>query len=865
MFRRWYLVLAVVVCLASIAWFQRHRRVGLNAVPPTDGVSQALAVDRAGRIRSLRYDLSLSIPERKQDPIGGRETLRFDLADASQPLQLDFAQPANRVSSIKANGNSVSVDSAHGHLVLPAAALARGTNELSIEFTAGDWALNRNDDYLYSLFVPSRASQAFPCFDQPDLKGALTLALEIPSGWEAVANGFEKERDTAGDRKTIHFAPTQVLPTYLFGFAAGKFAVEEGERNGRTFRMYHRETDAAKVARNKDALFDLHQQAIEWMEDYTARRYPFEKLDFVLLPAFQFTGMEHAGAIFYNASSLLLEDTATQEQELARASTIAHETSHMWFGDLVTMKWFDDVWMKEVFANFMAAKIVDPSFPHIDHELRFLMAHYPSAYEVDRTAGANPIRQRLDNLNEAGSLYGNIIYDKAPIVMRQLEDMLGADGLRDGLRDYLNRYAFGNATWTDLIKILGARTHEDLAAWSHAWVEEPGRPTITTELKTDAGKIAGLAFTQADPRGRSLIWNQRLQIAMGFDNGTRITPLKMNAARVEPASARGVPLPRYILPNGEGIGYGLFRLDDMSKSFLLEGLPEIGDALTRGAAWIAIWDDMLEAGTPPRRLVDLALKALPLEREEQNVQRILSYLTEAYWIFLSKGERAAVAPRLEGALRAGMKDSTGRSLKAAYFNAFRSTVTTPDGMAYLERLWRKQGTIPGLTFAESDFIAMAQELAVRNVKDGELVVYQQLKQIENPDRKARFAFIMPALSPSEATRDAFFRTLAEADNRRHEPWVIDALSYLNHPLRASHAQGFIRPGLDLLREIQRTGDIFFPTRWTNAVLSGHNSPQAADAVTTFLAEHKDYPPRLRHIIEQSSDTLMRASRILREQ
>jgi aminopeptidase N len=209
-----------------------------------------------------------------------------------------------------------------------------------------------------------------------------------------------------------------------------------------------------------------------------------------------------------------------------------------------------------------------------------------------------------------------------------------------------------------------------------------------------------------------------------------------------------------------------------------------------------------------------------------------------------------------------MEDSAGRSLKAAYFNAFRAVVTTPAGVAYLEKLWKKQDTIPGLTFAESDFIAMAQELAVRNVKDGDLIVAQQLKQIENPDRKARFAFITPALSPREATRDAFFRTLAEEDNRRHEPWVTDALRYLNHPLRAAHARVYIRPSLELLREIQQTGDIFFPSRWTSAVLSGHNSPQAADAVTAFLAEHNDYPPRLRQIIQQSSDTLIRASRIL---
>ena len=196
--------------------------------------------------------------------------------------------------------------------------------------------------------------------------------------------------------------------------------------------MYHRETDAEKVAANRDTIFDLHQQAVDWLETYTDRKYPFQKLDFVVLPAFQFGGMEHAGAIFYNAPYLFLDKSATQNQHLSRANLIAHETAHMWFGDLVTMKWFDDVWLKEVFANFMAAKMVNPTFPNIDHELRFFLQHYPPAYDVDRTPGTNPIRQPLDNLKDAGSLYGPIIYQKAPVVMRQLEQILGPDECAKG-------------------------------------------------------------------------------------------------------------------------------------------------------------------------------------------------------------------------------------------------------------------------------------------------------------------------------------------------------------------------------------------------------------------------------------------------
>ena len=209
--------------------------------------------------------------------------------------------------------------------------------------------------------------------------------------------------------------------------------------------------------------------------------------------------MEHPGAILYNAASLLLDESATQNQLLDRASLIAHETSHMWFGDLVTMRWFNDVWMKEVFANFMAAKIVNPSFPQVNHNLRFLLAHYPGAYQVDRTAGANPIRQPLANLNEAGQLYGAIIYQKAPIVMRQLELIVGERPFRDGLREYLKTYAFGNATWLDLVRILDARTPENLAAWSRAWVEERGRPEFRLTLRSGPR-----AYLGADPRDATI-------------------------------------------------------------------------------------------------------------------------------------------------------------------------------------------------------------------------------------------------------------------------------------------------------------------------------------------------------------------------
>jgi len=307
--------------------------------PVGPGVSEALARERAERLHNVRYELAFTIPANRQTPVTGRVTLRVTL-DAPQRIVLDFEQPRDHVQSIRVHGTDIGVAVENGHLIVPATETRAGENEVEIRFVAGDEALNRNDDFLYTLHVPARARYTFPCFDQPDIKARYSLTLLIPDGWQVVANGADtQQREMVPGREpgtwsdTVQFAETPPLSTYLFSFAAGKFSIETATRHGRVFRMLHRETDAAKVARNRDAIFDLHAAALAWLEAYTGVPYPFGKFDFVLIPSFQFGGMEHPGAILYNATGLMLDESATQNQLLERASTIAHETAHMWFGD----------------------------------------------------------------------------------------------------------------------------------------------------------------------------------------------------------------------------------------------------------------------------------------------------------------------------------------------------------------------------------------------------------------------------------------------------------------------------------------------------------------------------------------------------
>src|SRR5687767_14829667 len=224
MSRKWMIVAVVALCVPAAWWLsQRMGSRIVTVTPPSEGISRTLASERVANISSVRYALALGVPSQKQEPVRGTVSIRLVLANRA-PLILDFAQPSDKVSSIHANGQAVAIRSEHGHLVIPGDSLKAGENVVDIAFIAGDEALNRHDDFLYSLFVPARASQAFPCVDQPDIKGSLSLTLEVPATWGALSNGPEAGRETSGDRATVRFAPTPALPTYLFGFAAGKFS-----------------------------------------------------------------------------------------------------------------------------------------------------------------------------------------------------------------------------------------------------------------------------------------------------------------------------------------------------------------------------------------------------------------------------------------------------------------------------------------------------------------------------------------------------------------------------------------------------------------------------------------------------------------
>ncbi|GAB6981610.1 hypothetical protein JCM17136A_43060 [Phocaeicola sartorii JCM 17136 = DSM 21941] len=510
------------------------------------GVSQELAALRKQEIKELKYKLYFAIPEQKSVPVNGKITIEFNL-DMPQEIILDFREESEKIKSVSVNGQTSHYDFRNEHIILPKNNIIKGKNDITIQFIAGNQSLNRNDEFLYTLLVPDRARTLFPCFEQPNLKATFTLQLDVPTEWKAVSNTYITKEEIKSTGKTVTFAPTEPLSTYLFSFVAGKLEQKEYTEGDRKISAYYRETDPDKVAQ-LDTIFKQVAASLNWLEEYTDVPYPFAKYDFIILPGFQYGGMEHTGATLYNDTQMFLSNNPTPDEELRRTQLIAHETAHMWFGDLVTMNWFDDVWTKEVFANYFAALITEPLFPQINHQLNWMKTYTAASLSEDRTPGTTAIRQPLDNLQNAGLIYGQIIYNKAPVMMVKLVELMGKEAFREGIQEYLKTYAYANATWDDLIQILDSKTEQDLSAFSDAWVNQKGMPVINFERSGNQ-----LTIRQQDPYQRGLNWPQKFNITLC---GERDTTIEANLTNSQYHLT--LPFtPTHILPNTDGRGYGL--------------------------------------------------------------------------------------------------------------------------------------------------------------------------------------------------------------------------------------------------------------------------------------------------------------------
>lgn len=599
-----------------------------------EGIPLKMATYRKEQVSDVVYTLSFDIPSEKQDPIPSRLKLDLEINDLSHPLYLDFNAAGSLLKSIGVNGEAQEINHQKEHIIV-SENLKKGPNTIEIVFNAGELSLNRNEDFLYTLLVPDRASTLFPCFDQPNIKARYILDVTAPDGWKVLCGAPLLKSTKKGDKVHYSFDESDSMSTYLFSMVAGKF--ESVTENPGVFDMtlLYRETDSVKIEHSIPIIFDLHQRSIDFLKDYTRYEFPFQKLDYVAIPGFQYGGMEHVGAVQYRQSSIFLDESATERRRMASAKLIAHETSHMWFGDMVTMDWFNDVWMKEVFANFMADKIINPTFPDINHNLQFMISHYRGAYGEDRTRGTNPIRQQLDNLKHAGSLYGGIIYNKAPIMMRQLEATIGEKAFRDGVREYISTYAFNNATWNDLVEILDELTPKDLKQWSEVWVNQSGRPVLTEKINYEEGKITNFTISQHAEDGSDKLWPQSFEVTLVYPEATRIIPVTISGSSVEVKLAIGLPKPQAIIYNSNAFGYGVFPLDASDLTII----PQLKDEVARAYAYVNTYENALSGNISPLEAFDLYMEGVLNESNEFVHGMACGQASAIFWSFLDGEQR----------------------------------------------------------------------------------------------------------------------------------------------------------------------------------------------------------------------------------
>lgn len=826
------------------------------------GISEELAGFRKHQVTKVTYGLSFSIPKEKTEPIPSELNLNLVLSDLSQPLYLDFNEKSQNIKAIIVNGVTIEIQLEKEHLIIPQKKLKLGQNNIVVSFIAGNTSLNRNDDFLYTLLVPDRASTLFPCFDQPDIKASYKLNLTVPKEWNVLSGASIQRQISQGEFIEYQFEESDKMSTYLFSFVAGKFSSVTKKVNSFNSTMLYRENNAEKITTSTDVIFALHEQSVDFLEHYTQYPFPFKKLDFVTIPSYQYGGMEHVGAIQYNESSLFLDNSATESEKLGRAKLIAHETSHMWFGDLVTMKWFDDVWMKEVFANFMADKIMNPLFPEVNHNLQFLTAHYPSAYSVDRTKGTNPIRQKLANLKNAGSLYGSIIYNKAPIMMRQLEMAMGEEVFQKGIQKYIQKYANSNADWNDLVKILDEQTALDIKKWSNVWVNQPGRPLFydSIEYDTESRIIKSFEIKQQAEDQSKNIWPQMFEIGLVYPDSIKLIKVSVKDKITNVKAAYGLQKPITVIYNYDGYGYGVFPID----SNKIDYIPLITNEVARAYSYINLYENVLTGKIVPIEAFNICLKGIVIEKNELIVKLLSNQLKALFWNYLTVKQQAVGQNELEKVVYIQLQKDLKPNIKKTLFGLFRSMAYADSDREKLYQIWNKEINITNLKLNEDDYTNIATDLVIYKHPKAEEILNKTKAAISNPDKQKRFDFLLPSLSENIVVRDAFMESLKEEKNRENESWVLRALANIHHPLRQESSKKYLKANLYLLEEIQLTGDIFFPLDWLEATIGEYSSSYAYDVVEDFFRENPNFNPILKMKLLQATDGLYRAQRIKKE-
>ncbi|WP_426113598.1 aminopeptidase N [Massilia sp. PWRC2] len=636
------------------------------------------AAARAARVSHVAYVLDFTLTGKADFAATSR--IDFDLTDASAPLTIDLDK-AN-LTAVTVNGKAVAADYNQFFITIAGADLVAGRNSVVVQYTrahsTNGEGLHRMVDpadgrvYTYSHFEPAAAHQMFALFDQPDLKATFELTVTAPADWVVVSTRRESSISAVTDNSTgspsaatrrWSFPVSKVLSPYNFSLHAGPYKVWEDHSGPYPMRLFARQSVAAQV--EPGDWFKFTKAGLTFFEQYFGVPYQWEKYDQLLVPDFLYGAMENAGAVTFGERGFLHQPPTTQAQREGLAGTIMHEMAHQWFGDLVTMKWWNGLWLNESFASFMGTMAVAEATEFKHAWLSFYSGAKQGAYATDQSLATHPIEVPVPSTANAFDNIDAITYAKGASTLMQLRHLLGDEVFRTGVHNYLQKYAFKNARLDDFIGSLGDAAGRDLTPWTRQWLYQAGVNTIAASYRCNAGKVSSFSLTQSAKASLPALREQRVQIATFRQSGGKLAVAAVTAVTYSGAVSAvpaliGSACPDLVYPNYQDWGFAKVQLDKKSFATAQASVAGVDDPLLRAMLWQSLWDGVRDGQLPLNDFIKTALANAPQERDYTLLGSELGMLGSAKHYL----DAMQAAPAYANAIGTQLEETSWRAIEA---------------------------------------------------------------------------------------------------------------------------------------------------------------------------------------------------------
>ncbi|AKU17873.1 aminopeptidase N [Luteipulveratus mongoliensis] len=723
------------------------------------------AQERAALLSVDAYRVQLNL-DQGAVTFGSTTTITFTCAEPGRATFLDLQ--ADSIASITLNGTPVEPSSASDGRV-PLTGLQEHNEvvvEATMRYSRDGSGLHRAVDpadgkvYLQALSAPSEASRWFGCFDQPDLKAPFDIEATLPQDWVLFGNGAPEQLSPTRRR----LATTPPLAPYFVTIIAGHYITATDEYDGIPLAVHTRASLAEQLDAQVSDIFEITKQCMGYYQEAYQSAYPYAQYHQAFVPELPpgVGAMENPGCVTFRDQYLFV-GSISEGQLLERANVIAHEMAHMWFGDMVTMKWWDDLWLNESFAEYMAYRAMTEATRFEDAWVNFGAARKSTGYVMDRSPGTHPIAgMPAPDVSSALQNCDMISYAKGASALRQLAAYLGDDAFLSGVRCYLRDHAWGNANLADFLKAMASMSGRDLSAWSRAWLQTAGTDSLAIELETEAGLITRAVARRTTPEEFPAERPHVLDIS-GFSNGLQDVSLdvEIGQAMQELPDLVGQPVPKVLIPNASDLTFAAVTYDDQTTAALPEQLAQIPDPLARTAVWSSLENAVARAQVDPRTALAIAERALPLEQNDSILELVSKWAHDVYCrLFLPAQEQQRWASALAAVgttILTSAEPGSSRALTAARLVAQCSADTT------LLRSWLSGTGRPECLAGDTEF---GWVVATNLARQGELEEHEidGLLEDDNTAAGRLSALAAKAIRPTEdAKRWAWTQMMTPTD------------------------------------------------------------------------------------------------------